>query len=89
MWNYYSSSLELPVEDMARLAKKLSEASRAGSKDRIALWTTENYSDLRQLSLSVIRGLLRSFSRSVSASVSVVARYQFGIVLSLFQFEDR
>jgi hypothetical protein len=66
MWNYYSSSLELPLEDMTRLAKKLSEAPRAGPKDRIALWITENYSDLRKLSSSVIQGLLRSFSRSVS-----------------------
>jgi hypothetical protein len=35
MWNYSSCSLELPLEDMARLAK-LSEASRAGSKNRIS-----------------------------------------------------
>lgn len=65
MWNYYSSSLDLPLEDMSRLAKKLAEASRAGSNDRF-MWISENYSDLRRLSESVIQGLLRSFSRSVS-----------------------
>ena len=65
IWNYYSSSLELPLEDMSRLAKKLLEASRTGSNERI-MWISENYSDLKRLSESVIQGLLRSFSQSVS-----------------------
>lgn len=66
MWNYYSSSLELPVEEISRLAKKLSEASRAGSREGITQWIGANYSDMRKLTESVIEGLLRSFSKSVS-----------------------
>ncbi|KAJ4771449.1 Isoleucine--tRNA ligase [Rhynchospora pubera] len=73
VWNYYSTSLDLPLEDITRLAKKVSEVSRVGSKERIALWISENYLDLRQLSESVVQGLLRTFSRSGALRDTVLA----------------